>query len=193
MNAPFRRARAPDSPSATRVDPLKVFIARAEARAQLWFNDEIDLHTAVDELWASAVRDGLVDKLGADEVQKLLADSFAPLRTDLPRDEDVVPDLIEDEIQAEIITSESNDDDYEGLSKSFAAACRKADEKARQQRALEHPAPYRVPKATLDAAEYLLRLGDLEQWTKWFDHRDVQERRTILEHLEQYRKRRRDK
>jgi hypothetical protein len=51
---------------------------------------------------------------------------------------------------------------------------------------------YRVPKATLDAAEYLLRLGDLERWKKWFDAHNAQERRAILEHLEE-RKRRQGK
>jgi hypothetical protein len=40
------------------IDAVAVFIARAEARALLWAAGEIDLHTAVDELWADAVRDG---------------------------------------------------------------------------------------------------------------------------------------
>jgi hypothetical protein len=65
-----------------RVDPVAVFVARCEARALLWQADEISLHDAVDELWAAAVRDGLVAKLGADEVQRLLADAFAPVRDD---------------------------------------------------------------------------------------------------------------
>jgi hypothetical protein len=76
MIAPVRRQQI-------RIDPLAVFIARAEARALLWHCLEFDLHSAVDELWAAAVRDGLVAKLGTDEVQRLLADAFAPVRDDL--------------------------------------------------------------------------------------------------------------
>ena len=49
-----------------------------------------------------------------------------------------------------------------------------------------------VPSATLRAAEYLLQLGDLEPWRKWFDAHSAQERAAILQHLEQ-RKRRRGK
>jgi hypothetical protein len=49
-----------------------------------------------------------------------------------------------------------------------------------------------VPSATLRAAEYLLQLGDLERWREWFDAHSAQERATILQHLEQ-RKRRRGK
>jgi hypothetical protein len=73
MTAPLRQ-------QGIRIDPLAVFVARAEARAMLWAAGELDLHTAVDELWAAAVRDGLVGKLGADRVQQLLADSFAAVR-----------------------------------------------------------------------------------------------------------------
>jgi len=49
-----------------------------------------------------------------------------------------------------------------------------------------------VPSATLRAAEYLLQLGDLERWRKWFDAHSAQERAAILQQLEQ-RKRRRGK
>jgi hypothetical protein len=88
---------------APRPDPIAVFTARAAARAMLWTAGELTLHTAVDELWAAAVRDGLVAKLGADEVQRLLADAFAPERDDLDPDDvsperddpdDLVPDPI---------------------------------------------------------------------------------------------------
>jgi hypothetical protein len=82
---------APVHQQAIRIDPVAVFVARAEARALLWAAGEIDLHTAVDELWADAERDGLVAKLGIDKMQRLLADAFAPER-DLPRHADVVPD-----------------------------------------------------------------------------------------------------
>jgi hypothetical protein len=78
MTAAARKVNGAARPSA-----LAVFTARCEARALLWKDGELDLHQAVDELWASAVRDGLVGELGTDKVQSLLADAFAPMRDDL--------------------------------------------------------------------------------------------------------------
>jgi hypothetical protein len=85
MTAPLRRARIA-------IDPVAVLIARVEARAILWREGELTLHDAVDQLLADAERDGLVGKLGADRVQQILADGFAPVRDDLPGNQDVVPD-----------------------------------------------------------------------------------------------------
>jgi hypothetical protein len=79
MTAPLRQQRLA-------IDPLAVFTARCEARALLWHTGELDLHTAIDELWAAAMHDGLVAKLGPDKVQELLANAFAPQRDDLPSD-----------------------------------------------------------------------------------------------------------
>ena len=53
MTAPLRRQQI-------RIDPVAVFIARVEARAMLWAAGEITLNDVVDELWADAVRDGLI-------------------------------------------------------------------------------------------------------------------------------------
>jgi hypothetical protein len=58
------------------LDPIVVFRARCEARALLWKVDALDLSEAVDKLQADAVRDGLVDEIGQDEVQRLMADAF---------------------------------------------------------------------------------------------------------------------
>jgi hypothetical protein len=175
VNAPAG-IRAPHSPPAARVNPLKVFIARAEARAQLWFNGEIDLHTAVDELWAAAVRDGLVAKLGADEVQQRLADTFAPFRDDLPRHEDVVPDPIgEDEDKGSNTTFISVDDEYDGLPSTFAKACREAD-----------------AEQVLRAAEFLIRQKDPAKLRAWLSKYTAQECEALLQCLE-WRKRARVK
>jgi hypothetical protein len=62
--------------SEARVDPLDVFIERAEARAYLWSIGELTLHEAVDKLQADAVRDGLVDELGQDCVQQIISAAF---------------------------------------------------------------------------------------------------------------------
>jgi len=62
------------------VDPLDVFIERAEARAYLWSISELTLHEAVDVLQADAERDGLIERMGQDEIQKILNECFALYR-----------------------------------------------------------------------------------------------------------------
>jgi hypothetical protein len=58
-------------------DPIKVLEARAQARAYLWAHCEIlDLIEAVDPLQDYAVRSGLVDTIGQDAVQAILAAAF---------------------------------------------------------------------------------------------------------------------
>jgi hypothetical protein len=64
MNAPVR------------LDPLVVFKARCEARALLFAAGELDLRQAVDELQDSAVKSGLVDEIGQDRVQEIMAAAF---------------------------------------------------------------------------------------------------------------------
>src|SRR5262245_892725 len=131
LSTPLKRKPSPQ------VDALKVFVARAEARALLWHTGEISLHDAVDELWQAAVTGGLVAKLGPDKVQSILADAFAPLRDDLLKAEDVV-------------------------------------EAAPRER--------RVAASTLEAAEFLLREGNVERMCEWFDKHTPQERAEILDH-----------
>src|SRR5262245_49898215 len=181
-----------------RPSALEVFGARAEARAMLWAAGEIDLHDAVDELWAAAVRDGLVAKLGADKVQQLLADAFAPVRDDLVQN---APESGASHTTAH--APERAHDDYDPSS-TFAKACREADEKPARKSTDPHieklrrlldddlsiesawqqlGRPLGVPIAMLWAAEYLIQLGDLERWKKWFDARTAQERAAILDHL----------
>jgi hypothetical protein len=63
-------------PQDIKLDPVAVFEARCEARALLFAAGELDLHQAVDELQADAVRDGLVAGIGQDEVQSIMADAF---------------------------------------------------------------------------------------------------------------------
>jgi hypothetical protein len=96
-------------------------------------------HDAVDELWASAERDGLVAKLGTDAVQRLLADAFAPERDDPPRDE-------------------------QAPAADFAEACHQADQKQHRK-----PSDPRVPETVLQAAVYLVQQGDADRWRQWFD------------------------
>jgi hypothetical protein len=100
--------------SAIRIDPVLVLKARAEARALLWQAGEFDLHEAVDKLQVDAERDGLVDKIGQDAVQQILADAFAPHRDALASSEDQNEEISAAETVA-------GDD-------TFATACCAADE-----------------------------------------------------------------
>jgi len=62
------------------VDPLDTFCELASARAYLWSIGEYDLAEAVDASQAGAVRYGLIDRIGQDAVQAILADAFRPYR-----------------------------------------------------------------------------------------------------------------
>jgi hypothetical protein len=96
MTAPLRRDRIA-------IDPIAVFTARAEARATLWADGVLDLHAAVDELQHAAEAGGLVELIGQDAVQQILAAAFAAaheqiLFVDIPGDDppDNMPDLLLD-------------------------------------------------------------------------------------------------
>jgi hypothetical protein len=56
--------------------PVEIFKLRAWARAYLWASCMLSLHEAVDELQHHAERAGLVDEIGADAVQEILAREF---------------------------------------------------------------------------------------------------------------------
>jgi len=57
----------------------EIFRERCEARAILYETAEISLHEAVDVLQEDAERTGLIDMVGQDAVQSILAESFAKL------------------------------------------------------------------------------------------------------------------
>jgi hypothetical protein len=62
------------------VDPLDAFYERVESRAYLWSIGEYELAEAVDLLQADAARDGLVERIGQDAVQAILAAAFGSCR-----------------------------------------------------------------------------------------------------------------
>ncbi|HEY1982972.1 MAG TPA: hypothetical protein VGH13_23070 [Xanthobacteraceae bacterium] len=71
---------AASAPQQNSVDPLDAFAARADARAYLWSIGECDLSDAVDKLQFDAERDGLVERIGQDAVQTILAAAFCSYR-----------------------------------------------------------------------------------------------------------------
>jgi hypothetical protein len=71
-------------PSAKSISAEEIFRERCEARAILYEAAQLSLHEAVDELHADAERTGLVDMLGQDAVQAIIAEAFG--RFDCGRD-----------------------------------------------------------------------------------------------------------
>jgi hypothetical protein len=61
-------------------DPLECFYELADTRAYLWSHFEYELPEAVDVLQAHAVRSGLVQLIGPDAVQGIMAHAFRPYR-----------------------------------------------------------------------------------------------------------------
>jgi hypothetical protein len=62
------------------VDPGEIFELRCWARARLCAEGMIELGEAVDVLQSGAERDGLVDSIGQDAVQEILAAAFGGTR-----------------------------------------------------------------------------------------------------------------
>jgi hypothetical protein len=152
-------ARKPDAPS-----PIDIFIARAEARALLWQAGEFDLHEAVDELQAAAERDGLIAKIGQDEIQRHMAAVFAAVRVDLGPEASVCRRATTNDKRAPPA----------GADETFAELCRQADERQRNN----------AWAATLRSLEVLVRHGDFERFQKSLSRYTAAERAAIQRHLE---------
>jgi hypothetical protein len=67
-------------PPGLKPDLVAVFRARCEARAMLVDVGMLGLHEAVDELQRDAKRDGLVERIGQDGVQAIMAAAFEAVR-----------------------------------------------------------------------------------------------------------------
>jgi hypothetical protein len=178
-------------------DPLTVFSARAEAMARAWKAGEILLCDAVDRVQRLAEALGLllpIGGIGQDEVQRLMVEIFVMAQ-------------IFATVPSEGVPAAFPEDQYEGLSSTFGAACRVADTKQSRkpsdprtdraralmaedislERAFNTSAPGDVPTATGQAAEYLVREKDPARMRAWLDRHTVQERDAILQYLERRR------
>jgi hypothetical protein len=71
--------------------PIDALALRAWARTYLWAAGEIkNIPNAIDPLQTFALDSGLVDEIGQDAVQKILAGPFVPYRCETPGDDDAV-------------------------------------------------------------------------------------------------------
>ena len=59
---------------------IDIFLERCGAKATLAAHGQVELADAVDAMQAAAVASGLVDELGQDAVQQILAHAFAGAR-----------------------------------------------------------------------------------------------------------------
>jgi hypothetical protein len=84
-------------PTEKLIPAIDIFRERCEARAILVEACLFDLQDAVDGLQADAERTGLVDELGQDAVQKMLANAFAivPWAGQLEADFKAIADCLE--------------------------------------------------------------------------------------------------
>jgi hypothetical protein len=142
--------------------PVDVLRIRAWSRAALWAAGEIaTIPEAVDELQAFAVASGLVEQIGQDAVQAILAEAFAPVRDDLrPADDDHL--VIAD------------DDDSDGaevcdvcfwspcMTPGFCNACRELDARADRRKPAPEERQRPTPQATIEALLWCVRERGLE-------------------------------
>jgi hypothetical protein len=77
MNKPLHRISAPEA------DMVEVFRARCEAAAQAYAIGKIALLDAVDQLQDFAFTRELVELVGQDQIQAIMAEAFGPVRGDL--------------------------------------------------------------------------------------------------------------
>jgi hypothetical protein len=75
MPADIRNTSPPDN--------TLIFAALCSARATLYAAGELGLPEAVDFLQEWAVKNGLVDAVGQDSVQTMMADAFMAVRPEL--------------------------------------------------------------------------------------------------------------
>jgi hypothetical protein len=138
------------------------FVDVCESRAHLFANGVLTLHEAVDEVQAIAVRTGLVEMIGQDEVQEIMVGA-APL----------APDLAE-ACEAEIMLRAGD----------LVRRWELDDPRDRWRHTGEPPpaahpraAPLRVPSApaqsTIDAFFYLAQQQDAERLSRWLAARPM--------------------
>jgi hypothetical protein len=77
MNSPVRNI---DQHQNANASPLQIFRLRCETRCLLVSNGLMTLQDAVDGMQEAAVARGLLKEFGQDEIQRIMAESFARWR-----------------------------------------------------------------------------------------------------------------
>jgi hypothetical protein len=150
---------------------LETFRARCQATARDYAIGKVDLIMAVDQLHDFAFTRGVVDELGQDVVQTIMAEAFAPVREG-------------------VTNIHTLGDDYDGLSATFARACQLADAEYARLGIRPSRTDSHLPDSTIAAAEYLVRLNDRDRLRAWLIEHTPVERGLILQHFENKKGRR---
>ncbi len=137
------------------------FRSRCAAAATAYALGKIALLDAVDALQDWAFTRGLLDEIGQDALQAIMAEAFGPVRYEQPLG-----------------------DEYEGLSSTFARACKLADAEYARTKQVASPPACRLPESTIQAAEYLVRLNDRDRLRAWLIEHTPAERGLILRYFE---------
>jgi hypothetical protein len=159
-------------------DPLEVFKARALARAHLYAAGEFDLHDAVDVLQEAAIGSGLVEQIGQDAAQAIIAAAFAPARNEVGAD--VIAPAV-----ADTPYDDDPDGDYSGLMHSFARLCMAADAEHKSKASNPRAPAFHIAASTLAAADYLTQQNDPARMCAWLAHRSAREVEVIWQHIKQ--------
>jgi hypothetical protein len=137
-------------------DTLEVFKERCWARALLVREGAMAFHEAVDGLQNAAEAYGLVERIGQDEIQRVLAEAFNQDISDLQSGVDDIVRRLElaDPRDAWKHTGEAPP----------PASVRNSDIGGTPQ---VKPRPYKTPASTVAAFRYVLSLDDPEALKKW--------------------------
>jgi hypothetical protein len=155
----------PSTPSAKSIPAEEIFRERCEVRAILYEAGELELHEAVDVLQADAERTGLVEAIGQDAVQAIMAAAFSGEQSTSSFSPE---EISEARLRAALasLTPEQRDDI------AFKPTLKKE--------ATDRPA---AAKSTLRAADYLLKQNDPERMRRWMDKHTAAERAAIIKHI----------
>jgi hypothetical protein len=157
--------------------PIDVLKLRAEARALLWAEGEIDsIPAAADPLQRYADESGLVEAIGQDTVQQVLGDAFLPYREAEWRAQELDQPATADDQLADDPHLEADSPSAAiwcntcGATPcgnpSFCALCRGADRRLAATRQPKEPGPRPTPEATIEAILWCVRergLGALDE------------------------------
>jgi hypothetical protein len=175
---------------AVRIDPVAVlddFIERCEAAARRWQAGYRQLHDAVDGLQAEAAANGLVDSIGQDAVQAIIAAAFAKVREDPAEDAWNAPGWRDAAV--EYHSKRGNRVTVTDIEPERLAQLRAlmADDVSLERAQAELNSNRSVPTATLQAAEFLVREGDRERMRRWLAKHTTEEQAAIVEYLKRRR------
>lgn len=154
MNAPIITVKAARS-----INELRdLFAGACDNRADLYAAGFLTLHEAVDELQAIATLTGLVEAVGQDEVQLIIAGAPS-----------LVPDDLIEACEAQIMLRAADTVRQWELDDPRDRWRHTGEPKPVMRPVVTQRAPYAPPQSTVDAFLYVAALDDIERLEAWLD------------------------